>query len=502
MLECLPQELCHHVVRYLPAPDVMTCLQLNRTWADLGGQVSLWRELLLRDADPSILKSIDHENNTILAFKKAFLVHAHACTLSSVKWYPLQDSDDICSPDSREGHLMCVLGSRVFVTGGFCTDPRGHVLNLKPSEGEPRRWTTLHCRSNASYVYGASLTALDNRRAVRFGGFEAGGYMNECNHVYLLVLVGVDGFRWKPISTKGSHLASPRAYHSATLIHGRYLVIIGGMKSGGSILKESILDTQTWTWLPVTVSHSTAGLSPSGRHGHSTVFDADRNRLVVFGGGSGSDLLRSGVDNSEVWELKFGSNWETDFQLSFPWEWRIIYKGEGSNNYDGGKPSPLSKAQALCLGRCHVGAKVSRDSVVLACGSGRPPTNGLLGFNLASDSFVYPQISGFLPHPRFTAASAVIGVDGWIVIHGGYSVQEGALGDTVLLDVAPSLKRSFEAFPEGALCASASIREADFFRVSRPLDQDGLIFRLIMSAPLEQRQDLARRFGVSLRDNT
>ena len=55
----------------------------------------------------------------------------------------------------------------------------------------------------------------------------------------------------------------------------------------------------------------------SGRHGHSVVLDNRRNRLVLFGGGSGSDLLRSGEDNSEVWELKMNDDWETSLKVRY-----------------------------------------------------------------------------------------------------------------------------------------------------------------------------------------
>lgn len=45
------------------------------------------------------------------------------------------------------------------------------------------------------------------------------------------------------------------------------------------------------------------GRQSSGWHGHSVVLDPAQIRLVMFGGGSESDLPRSNVDNSEVWEL-------------------------------------------------------------------------------------------------------------------------------------------------------------------------------------------------------
>lgn len=450
MFESLPDDLCQHVLRFLPAPDILTSLQLNKSWSRLGSSWGFWRDLLLRDSLECQLDSAEQSDTDrdVLATKHAFLVHAHASMLSTVKWYPLQYSRLRNSP-TREGHLMCVMGERVIVTGGFCDDQRVHVLNLKPRTADAaRQWNAIDCRQGHTFVYGASLTALDEHRAVRFGGFRSGGYSAECNHLHLLTLEeGRNTCKWEMIQAQGLHPACPRAYHSATLIQNRYLVCIGGMQERGSILSESILDTNTWTWLQVPVSDPLINPKPSGRHGHSMIFDAPRNRLVMFGGGNGTDLLRSGVDNTEVWELKFGTNWETNLEQSFPWQWNCIYRDENDDS-GVGQPCPLSLAQTLCLGRCHVGAKVSRDSVILACGSGRPSTNGIVGFDLRSDAFVHPRVMGRFPVPRFTAASAVIGMEGWLLIHGGYSVQEGgAVADTILLDLAPGLQRTFDALP-------------------------------------------------------
>ena len=60
---------------------------------------------------------------------------------------------------------------------------------------------------------------------------------------------------------------------------------------------------------------------PSGRHGHLVILDDSQNRLVLYGGGSRSDLLRSGDDNSEVWELQLGDGLRDskNFVQSFPW---------------------------------------------------------------------------------------------------------------------------------------------------------------------------------------
>jgi hypothetical protein len=289
------------------------------------------------------------------------------------------------------------------------------------------------------------LTALDEQRAVRFGGFRAGGYSAETNQVFVLTLAqsedGRDVVHWEEMTILGSSTAA-RAYHSATLVQDRYLVIIGGMTTRGSILQVAILDTQTWTWVAPNISNPIGNMKPSGRHGHSVVLDSRRNRLVLFGGGSGSDLLRSGVDNTEVWQLQMGTN--GDLECSWPWNWRQIYR-----NYEV-LASGLSPTEALVLGRCHIGVQVTVDKVLLVFGSGSPTTNGVLVYDLSTDEFHRPEVSGPLPWPRFTAAAAVLDKEGWIIAHGGYTTQvHGTRGDTVVLDLAPAMKRAFPALQTG-----------------------------------------------------
>jgi hypothetical protein len=68
--------------------------------------------------------------------------------------------------------------------------------------------------------------------------------------------------------------------------------------------------------------------------------DDKRDRIVVFGGGSGSDLLRSGRDNAEVWELRMGRQWKKaehslqELQDSLPWEWSPVLMNEGDDDDD------------------------------------------------------------------------------------------------------------------------------------------------------------------------
>jgi hypothetical protein len=412
--------------------------------------------------------------------------------------------------------LACVLGSgsnrKICINGGFTDDDAVYVLHAPTASSSSssssipnRRWTWDRIIPHSSdemvgFVYGSTLTALDDRRAVRFGGFRAGGYSHETNQVALLTLTETElsstiakkrsskvmQFSYEAIPTTNASLGTARAYHTATLLVNRYLVVIGGMMWRGSFLKEAILDTHTWTWLEqditatsivgttTTATTQMNNSKPSGRHGHSVVVDERRNRLVLFGGGNGSNLLRSGVDNSEVWELQMGDNgdWKTNLPASLPWKWRPLHadivtpvrqatstvarrNDDSSSSEDDSAASatttrptsssssssvPLSRAEALCLGRCHNAVQVSPDTVLFVLGSGRPSTNGVLAYDLALDQFVRPGVRGPLPKPRHSGVAAYLEEEGYLLVHGGYTARDGdAVGDMAILDLAPNI---------------------------------------------------------------
>jgi hypothetical protein len=275
------------------------------------------------------------------------------------------------------------------------------------------------------------------------------------------------------------------------------------MKTGSSSVLDPIcLDCETWTWIlynynnvAAAATHTTTSTSnhdgtiittaPSGRHGHSIVWDKYRNRLVLFGGGSGSDLLRSGRDNSEVWEFKNTENAPTAAAAppssssltsstnitpspeSFlakikSSQWRLIHQDQnqyvpinsttqiGHEEMDRGRANDnttsinrLRPAETLNLGRCHAAHHVARDTVILLFGSGKPSTNSILAYDLKTDSFFRPKLSAttpwtFLPCPRFTFASVFLPRLGCIFVHGGFSTQSSrAIVDMARLDLTP-----------------------------------------------------------------
>ena len=461
--------------------------------------------------------------------KNQYLLKSYCNTLCNVRWYSIDTTPrrtafssqidknfSYSEPTAREGHASCIIGDYVVLTGGFTDDNDVYVKHLNHfNDGTTWMRIPLVQRGHQNHslvkqwVYGATLTSISKTSAVMFGGFQSGGYSNESSQVAVLHLeessynlpstdilsTPVPTAWWEVVECHlynqedGSSTLSKaddtdesflrmagRAYHSATLLFDRYLFIVGGMQSRGSILDPILLDCLTWTWSLDGITTSTTTSSnvdmsrpvfPSGRHGCSVVADleSNRNRLVLFGGGSGEDLLRSGVDNTEVWALSLnGCQTTDDVMSSLPWIWNIIHldqtslgRDNGSDEDDDGDrdtiddnndsvvvPSPnhLSSVERFNLGRCHGGYRVGRDVAVLAFGSGRPTTNAILCYNLRDDNFFRTRVhASYIPRGRFTFASTFIESKGIIIFHGGYSTQlnSDTLSDTIILDLAPAM---------------------------------------------------------------
>ncbi|KAL3940576.1 MAG: hypothetical protein SGBAC_004906 [Bacillariaceae sp.] len=516
----LPTESLRSVALHLDAPDVLNLLSTHRVFHDSMGKSTstFWSELTARDFD--VVDIIDPPLATVKNngkdTRKEYLTKAHTDHLPAAKWLPIHRVPS-SSVSAREGHLACVLPGpdneqRVVIAGGFTDDDSVYMMRVPSrkhsSSSQTWSWNRIMpaVNSRTNFNYGGSLTPLDDSntmeggshvsRAIRFGGFQSGGYSNEVNQVWLMTVRSEPpkngdlslwstrtSVSWELVPTTNPQCGAPRAYHTATLIAGRYLVVLGGMMWRESILDEAILDTQTWTWITDPIS-TFGNDKPSGRHGHSVILDNRRNRLLLFGGGSGTDLLRSGRDNGEVWELKMNNDWET--KMTLPWTWSKIHKdpcvveqseseseaeaeeeeefeeimeevaAAGNNatadDHTTMKTSrsspPLSPAEALCIGRCHHGIKITPNTGIFLFGSGRPSTNRVIGYDLRNDCFLRPTISGPLPTPRFSGVAVYLEREGYLMAQGGYSSQQSdCIDDISILDLAPLMQRDFTALP-------------------------------------------------------
>jgi hypothetical protein len=479
----LPDEATFLLAHFLSAPDVLSLLSSHSTlYRNCGQSCAFWRGLksahfLSRDSlAPDTLP--DGSNNAESNWKREkdeYMLQAHCDLLPTVRWRCAQTHS---IPSAREGHLCCQLGDFVILTGGYSDDNAVYAKNIHDSSGtwRPLQWANSAINEDLEWVYGASLTALDERRAVRFGGFRSGGYANQTDQ---LAILHFDAARWTAhweiasyrqeqdgvVMPEGEEdmmwtFMKARAYHSAALLAHRYLFIVGGMQANGSLLIPLLLDCTTWTWyvdgLTTPASAAESSGSPSSRHGCSLIWDPIRDRLVLLGGGNGSDLLRSGTDNTEVWALNMSgfsvscrNEPNVDVHATLPWQWECLHADQTGNEAAetdrNAQPNRLSLVETLNLGRCHGAHRVSRNKVLLFGGSGRPTTNGVLGYDLARDEFFRPNVSeSLVPRARFTFASAFVEPLGYVLVHGGFSNQNDdseAISDTIILDLAPTMHR-------------------------------------------------------------
>lgn len=483
MLLNIPQDAWSTISLHLATPDILNFLSVHRNIHQyLSTSSSFWGRLLARDCD-EIYSDRAKAERSVVEIRNEFMLQSYETALPAVKWLPL-NINRLFPVTPREGHLACVLQGMqgyksLVVTGGFVMyDDSVTIMRIAggyDSYSKPWGWVSVIPVKRASFAYGATLTALppvdsgnelvNIAKAVRFGGFQGGGYAMETNEVWMLTITDARSHEngagivveWELIPTSGVP-PKARAYHTATLIRDRYLLVLGGMTEAGSILDESILDTHTWTWLDISLAITG---EPSPRHGHSVIWDNRRDRLVMFGGGSGRDLIRSGVENDEVWEINMrGIEVPETLQRSKMWEWNHLHgtlideyddsseesqDGDGQNE-DHGHWNHLSPAESLCLGRCHNCMKVAPDTVLLMFGGSRLNTNGVLGYNLATNTFFRPNVSGVLPLPRFTGIAAYLDKEGYIFVQGGFHTRTcEAVQDITLLDVAPFLNRNFSS---------------------------------------------------------
>ena len=535
------------------------CL-LQRETADLPHQDITRKDALATTTTTTTTAS------SIARIKRQFLIESIGNhDLTTIKWCFAETNAASMTPHPREGHSMCVLYNhhhhhhhynddddddssscnnattnqqsssssspqnnsnlqRIVLTSGWSNDARIHTLDYYTLSSStkttppPRVWrSAVPTGHRPLNVYGDSLIGLDSTRAVRFGGMSGAGYRHECNHVYVLhthqqqqqendpprLVAAWERIHFSPTDA----LPAPRAYHAATLLNNRYMYIVGGIHSHGPMLAEAILDVVEWKWIVVDGKSecvsSPDGLRPSPRLGHSIVLDDTRNRIVLFGGGNGNDLLRTGKENTEVWQLEMGPHWQQDLPGSLPWKWSLLHRDQANedddNEDDLDHANRLTPSQRLCLGKCHVGHKVSRDMVVLAFGSGHPSTNGVLGYHLKTDSFVSLGVRGSVPRGRMTCGSVVLPHEGWVLVHSGYSTQETTcLEDVVVMDLAPALNRSFGALPMTERPYShRPVRDDDVHHSRNEQDAMTMLGELMWAAPNERRT-LANRMLLEL----
>lgn len=133
------------------------------------------------------------------------------------------------------------------------------------------------------------------RRLVLYGGFFGSTYLGDC---WTLPLDGSN--RWQVLETGLGPGPGPRRAHAAIYDPVRdRMVVFGGTRAPN----DSTRLNDVWAlslggtpvWSPITPS----GVQPSGRYVHAAIYDPVRDRMIVFGGYDGDE-------ENDVWALSLG----------------------------------------------------------------------------------------------------------------------------------------------------------------------------------------------------
>jgi hypothetical protein len=210
----------------------------------------------------------------------------------------LPASSSTAVPSARTNHAAVYdpVGRKMVVFGGHDgVQPLNDTWELRLPVGGAASWNPLtFTRKPLARYYHSAVYDSATRRMVIFGGNTEAIGAPYVNDAWGLDLAGSGG--WTRITPYGVP-PTARIYHSAVYdAPNRRMVVFGGDDGTLGALKN---DVWALTLSGLVEWHAVAatGTPPSGRFGHSAVYDAATLRMILFGGDDGSTLL------DEVWEL-------------------------------------------------------------------------------------------------------------------------------------------------------------------------------------------------------
>ncbi len=212
-------------------------------------------------------------------------------------------------PAARYGHGATYdqASNRMTIFGGAAGSPATCMSDVwvlsdaNGASGQPQ-WSATAIQGGSPgprHYHVAGYDPTSNTLIV-FGGSDCnGGFLND---VWVLSAANGNGVStWTQLNPTGT---LPPGRENATAIYdttNNVLTVYGGDGAGGGSLGDvwtlsganGMSGTPAWTQL------SPGGTAPSARTGHSAVYDAVNNRMIIYGGFSGS----KGTTSGETWVL-------------------------------------------------------------------------------------------------------------------------------------------------------------------------------------------------------
>ncbi len=304
-------------------------------------------------------------------------------------------------PTARRGHAAVYdpVRDRMLVFGGidggaFRSDV--WVLNLA---GEPK-WTAITPSGtppSARYGHAAVYDPLEDR-VIIYGGDDG---LTQLGDVWTLSLSGEPS--WSELSPEGT-LPPARELHTAVYdsIRGR-MIVFGGYSLTGSdewlhdTWSLSLVGTPAWSEI------APEGAVPVGRAEHTCIYDPARDRMLLFGGGTGSGY------RNDTWMLSFADTVA----------WSPV--------------SPSGTLPPIRAGHTAVYDQAN-DQMLIFAGRGESALrNDVWALNLGgTPSWTDPNPDGTLPLERGGHATIFVPLRSEMVVFGGAS-SSGNCGDTWVL---------------------------------------------------------------------
>ncbi|GAQ89906.1 hypothetical protein KFL_005750070 [Klebsormidium nitens] len=193
----------------------------------------------------------------------------------------------------RAWHSATAVGQRLLVFGGERTHAHGNSMkttsfnDVSVFDTDAMVWFAAHTTGQPPTARaGHSATALTNGQILIFGGISGSKWLNDAS------VLNTGSWSWSRPVIKGTP-PKARCYQTATQIGSR-VVIFGGNGSKQCFREVHVLDTASWTWSQPEVS----GEAPKARTGQSAV--AQGSRVVIFGGWDYSDSYSSSKVYNDV----------------------------------------------------------------------------------------------------------------------------------------------------------------------------------------------------------